>query len=174
MEASPEGNGNPEEKPNPNHKKGENQKKNNSQTETNSQDNTNISGDSVQEIQEHSSETLESRDSRTRSIGTTGSAHLSTVESQTSGFTTESNYPTAFGYEPLTSGSSSSFGSIQTLYGPPPTNFLREVHVEVNPSSSGEEIQSVRRDLQELLANAMFHIGGWNNQAIYIIAYNYM
>ncbi|XP_017060980.1 uncharacterized protein LOC108101237 [Drosophila ficusphila] len=115
---------------------------------------------------------LDDINSRTSSISTIGSAHLSPSESQTSGYTTESSYQTATGYELLPQ--NSSYASFETYYGPPPSNFLQEVHVAIDPAASGEEIQSVRRDLRTLLTNEMDLIGASNADVVYLIAYNYM
>ncbi|XP_016986012.1 uncharacterized protein LOC108049372 [Drosophila rhopaloa] len=132
-----------------------------------------VSPSQLGHLMETSSQTpLEDMHSRTSSISTIGSAQLSTSDSQTSGYTTESSYQTASGYERLPQ--TSSYASVQTYYGPPPADFLREIHVAIDPSASGEEIQSVHHDLRELLTNEMGLIGGENNQAIYLIAYHYM
>ncbi|KAH8351852.1 hypothetical protein KR084_000210 [Drosophila pseudotakahashii] len=117
--------------------------------------------------------TLEELPSRRSSISTIGSAVLSESDSesdsQTSGYTTESSYQTASGYERLPQ--TSSYASIQTT---PPADFLREIHVAIDTLATQEEIQSVHRDLRELLTNEMGLIGGTNGPVIYLIAYNYM
>lgn len=178
MEAPSDGNRNPEEK-----EARKEQGTNSSTPETSSesinpssQENTDLPRDSAQATLPPVA--MEARDSRTSSIGT---AHLSTSESQTSGYTTESSYETVIGYELLTESRSyaehlaqsrSYAASIQTNYGP--TNDLSEIHVPMDPASSEEDIQTVRRDLQDLLTNLVFHLRQGRNQAIYIIAYNYM
>ncbi|KAI8042122.1 hypothetical protein M5D96_003424 [Drosophila gunungcola] len=91
---------------------------------------------------------------------------------RTSGYTTESSYQTASGYERLPQ--TSSYASIRTYYGPSPADFLWEIHLAIDPSATGEEIQSMHQDMRALLINEMHLIGDTNNQAIYLIAYNYM
>ncbi|KAH8255842.1 hypothetical protein KR038_011635 [Drosophila bunnanda] len=179
MDAPSEGNGNPEENPKRNRRKRPRKRNNASQTETSSEENTDASRDSLQVIHVQPSHilppmTLEARDSITTSLGTSGSTHRSTAESQNSGYTSESIYPASIGYVPLSESTSSTFVSTETLHGTQPMNFRRDIHVATDPSSPEEEIQTVRMELQELLTNAIFHIGQWYNQAIYIITYNYM
>ncbi|XP_017116936.1 uncharacterized protein LOC108138900 [Drosophila elegans] len=98
------------------------------------------------------------------------SVQLFSSDSDTSGYTTESSYQTASGYERLAQ--TSSYASIQTYYGP--ADFLWEIHLAIDPSATGEEVQSVHQDMRDLLINEMGLIGDTNNQAIYLIAYNYM
>lgn len=103
---------------------------------------------------------------------TTSSLPISTTESQTSGYTTESSYRTATGYARLSE--SSSYASIETHFGPPPSNFLREIHIAIDIPATDEEIQSMRQDLRDLLANEITHIGQNDEDVVYLIAYHYM
>jgi len=112
---------------------------------------------------------LEELQSRRSSITTIGSANLSESDSETSGYTTESSYQTAPGYERLPQ--TSSYASIQDST---TTDYLREIHVAIDALANQEEIQSIHRDLRELLTNEMALIRGTNGPVIYLIAYNYM
>ncbi|XP_052853424.1 uncharacterized protein LOC128262895 [Drosophila gunungcola] len=105
-------------------------------------------------------------------LATISSFQLFSSDSETSGYTTESSYQTASGYERLPQ--TSSYASIRTYYGPSPADFLWEIHLAIDPSATGEEIQSMHQDMRALLINEMHLIGDTNNQAIYLIAYNYM
>jgi len=53
-------------------------------------------------------------------------------------------------------------------------DYLREIHVAIDALANQEEIQSIHRDLRELLTNEMALIRGTNGPVIYLIAYNYM
>lgn len=103
---------------------------------------------------------------------TTSSLPVSTTESQTSGYTTESSYRTATGYARLSE--SSSYASIETHFGPPPSNFLREIHVAIDIPATEEEIQSIRQDLRDLLTNEITYISQNDEDVVYLIAYHYM
>ncbi|XP_016964397.2 uncharacterized protein LOC108034121 [Drosophila biarmipes] len=123
--------------------------------------------DSLREASSQS--VLEEVPSRRSSITTIGSADLSESNSETSGYTTESSYQTAPGYERLAQ--TSSYASVQNSA---TANYLREIHVAIDALANHEEIQSVHRDLRELLTNEMALVGGTSGPVIYLIAYNYM
>ncbi|XP_022223159.1 uncharacterized protein LOC111074616 [Drosophila obscura] len=114
--------------------------------------------------------------SRTSSISTIGSAHLPTTDPQTSDYTTESSYRTES--EDDSSLDSDSYGSAQTSFGRAPTNFLREIHVAIDPTATAAQVESVRRDLRQLLACEMGMIrhsaARGSGEVIYLIAYHYM
>ncbi|EDW04977.1 GH22501 [Drosophila grimshawi] len=110
--------------------------------------------------------------STTDTAGSTSSvsARLTTTESQSSGYTTESSYQTALAVSDFTLGDS--------FYSPPNLmGHLEEIHVRVPFNATVAQIQKISADLRNLLSNELTLIqeaSDGNRQAIYIIAYRYM